>query len=104
MARWLNLLTNLFPLWVLTGGALALAHPPLFTWFDSTMIVWGLAIVMLGMGVTLSVDDFRKVAKMPRATAVGFVAQYSIMPFLGWSVAHLTELPTEFAAGLILVA
>jgi BASS family bile acid:Na+ symporter len=100
----LNRLTNLFPLWTALGAVLALVHPPLFTWFAGPLIVWGLAVIMLGMGITLSVDDFKRVLKMPVAVAVGFVAQYSIMPFLGWSIAHLLKLPTPFAVGLILVA
>jgi BASS family bile acid:Na+ symporter len=102
--RWLNLLTNLFPLWVLAGGALALLHPPWFTWFDNGYIVWGLALVMLGMGITLSIDDFRNVMRMPRAVAVGFGAHYLIMPLLGWSIATALALPTPFAVGLILVS
>lgn len=104
MTRWLNLLTNLFPLWVLIGGVLALIHPPLFTWFSGQAIVWGLAIIMLGMGITLSVDDFKRVVKMPRTVALGFVAHYFIMPFLGWSIARLLKLETPFAVGLILVS
>ena len=83
---------------------LALIHPPLFTWFGSREIVWGLAVIMLGMGITLSVDDFKGVLKMPRAVAAGFAAQYFIMPFLGWSIAYALQLPTPFAVGLILVA
>src|SRR5689334_9586377 len=104
MNRLLNLLTNAFPLWVVIGGVLALVHPPLFTWFSGPLIVWGLAVIMLGMGITLSVDDFKGVLRMPRAVAAGFVAQYTIMPFLGWAVAHALRLPTQFAVGLILVA
>ncbi|MGZ8940437.1 MAG: bile acid:sodium symporter family protein, partial [Limisphaerales bacterium] len=102
--RALTLLTNLFPVWVLLAGILALIHPPLFTWFSGPYIVWGLAIIMLGMGVTLSVGDFKEVLKMPKAVAVGFVAQFTFMPFLGWAAAHLLKLPDQFAAGLILVA
>jgi hypothetical protein len=34
MNRALSLATNLFPVWVLIGGALALAHPSWFTWFS----------------------------------------------------------------------
>lgn len=100
----LNAATNLFPLWVLLGGVLALVHPPLFTWFSGPAIVWGLALIMLGMGITLSVDDFKGVARMPRAVALGFVAQYTIMPLAGWAVASALDLPTPFAVGLILVA
>jgi bile acid:Na+ symporter, BASS family len=59
---------------------------------------------MLGMGVTLSLGDFIAVLKMPRAVAVGFVGQYTVMPFLGWGIAHALKLPDQFAVGLILVA
>src|SRR5438552_18293116 len=90
--QWLNLFTNLFPIWVLLGGALALMNPRLFTWFQGEAIVWGLAVIMLGMGITLSVDDFRRVLKMPRTVGAGYVAQYLIMPLMGWSVAHLLRL------------
>lgn len=104
MARWLNWLANLFPVWVVLGGALALVWPAWFTWFGSEAIKWGLAAIMLGMGITLGVDDFKAVLKLPKAVAAGFVGQYTIMPLLGWSVAHLLELPTPFAVGLILVS
>ena len=104
MNRSLAIATNLFPAWVLLGGVLALAHPAWFTWFGGDFITWGLAIIMLGMGITLSVDDFKAVLKMPRAVGIGFVAHYAIMPFLGWSIARVLRLETPFAVGLILVA
>ena len=104
MNRILAIATNLFPAWVLLGGALALAHPSWFTWFSGDFITWGLAIIMLGMGITLNLDDFRAVLKMPRAVAIGFVAHYAIMPFLGWSLAHVMRLETPLAVGLILVS
>jgi predicted Na+-dependent transporter len=47
MSRLLNLLTNLFPIWVLLGGTLALVQPGWFTWFRGPAIVWGLAVIML---------------------------------------------------------
>lgn len=104
MNRALSLATNLFPVWVLLGGVLALVHPAWFTWFSGDFITWGLAVIMLGMGITLSVDDCKRVLKMPRAVGIGFAAQYLIMPFLGWSIAHLLKLETQFAVGLILVS
>src|SRR3984957_17881355 len=104
MTRIAAIATNLFPVWVLTGGALALAHPAWFTWFNGEWITYGLAVIMLGMGITLSVDDFKRVLKMPRAVGIGFAAHYAIMPFLGWSIAHLLKLETPFAVGLILVS
>jgi BASS family bile acid:Na+ symporter len=95
--------TNLFPLWVLLAGAAALAWPPLFAWFSGDLIVWGLAVIMLGMGLTLSIDDFRAIGTMPGAVAAGVAAQYLIMPFLGWASATAFSLPTPLAVGVILV-
>jgi len=104
MRRLLLAAADWFPAWVLGAALLALWQPALFTWFSGPWIVWGLAVVMLGMGITLGVEDFAAVLKMPRAIALGFVAQYTIMPLLGWSVAKLLALPPAFAVGLILVA
>jgi BASS family bile acid:Na+ symporter len=104
MTRWLSHLTNAFPLWVLACGVVALFRPAWFTWFGRDHITWGLAIIMLGMGITLSLDDFKAVLKMPRAVAIGFIGQYTIMPFLGWAIAHGLDLDTPLAVGLILVS
>jgi bile acid:Na+ symporter, BASS family len=104
MRRLLLASADWFPAWVLTAALLALWQPSLFTWFSGPWIVWGLAVVMLGMGITLDVRDFASVLRMPRTVALGFAAQYTIMPLLGWSVAKMLALPPPFAAGLILVA
>lgn len=100
----LNWFANLFPVWVLLCGTIALFQPALFAWFRGDAIVWGLAVIMLGMGITLSVDDFKRVLKRPRVIAIGFAAQYVIMPLLGWSIARLLRLEPGLAVGFILVA
>lgn len=102
--RVVAIITQLFPVWVVLAGAVALAHPPLFTWFSGPLIVWALAVIMLGMGITLSIDDFRAVARMPRAVVAGVLAQYLIMPLVGWVAATAFGLPPALAAGVILVA
>jgi BASS family bile acid:Na+ symporter len=104
MQRLLAPLTNAFPLWVLAGGVLALFQPQWFTWFSGPWIVWGLAVIMLGMGMTLTLDDFRRVLTMPKPVALGFAAQFTIMPLLGWGIGLGLKLDTPFAVGLILVA
>jgi BASS family bile acid:Na+ symporter len=104
MSRVLGLATNAFPVWVVAGGVLALFWPSWFTWFSGPWIVWGLAVIMLGMGMTLIVDDFRRVLTMPKPVAIGFFAQFTIMPLLGWSIGLLLQLDTPFAVGLVLVA
>ena len=62
-----------------------------------------LAFVMLCMGLTLTIDDFRRIGRMPKAVAAGFLGQYTIMPVLAWGIAMLLNLPIHFAVGLILV-
>lgn len=104
MKRLLTAAADWFPAWVLGASLLALWYPGLFTWFGGPWIVWGLAVIMLGMGLTLSVEDFAAVLKMPRAVALGFAAQYSVMPLLGWALGKMLALPTDLAVGLILVA
>lgn len=102
--NYLTTLANLFPFWVVITAVLALIQPEWFTWFDKPKIIWGLGGIMLGMGMTLKVEDFVRVARTPRPVALGFLAQFSIMPMLGWGIAKTLQLPPEFAAGLILVS
>ena len=104
MRRILELVANAFPLWVVAACAAAVVEPAWFAWFRGEAIVWALAAIMLGMGVTLSVDDFARVATRPLAVLTGFVAQFLIMPLAGWGVATVAQLETPFAVGLILVA
>ncbi len=104
MLRVLSIATNLFPVWVVLGGVVALLEPAWFGWVNAGVITWGLAIIMLGMGITLSWDDFRAVLKMPRAVGAGVAAQFLIMPCLGWSIAHGLRLERDLALGLILVS
>lgn len=104
MPRFLANLINAFPLWVLAFSVTALVQPPWFTWFKGPLIVAALAVIMLGMGLTLTFEDFRRMARNPKPVAFGFFAQFGIMPLLGWGIATLLKLDTPFAVGLILVA
>lgn len=104
MSRVLPLLTNAFPVWVVVFAVFALVEPAAFAWFSGPWITGGLAVIMLGMGLTLTFDDFRGIGRMPRAVALGFLAQFTLMPFLGWSLGKVFALETPYAVGLILVA
>jgi BASS family bile acid:Na+ symporter len=103
MIQTLHFLANIFPVWVVVCSLLAFWQPRLFDWFQP-YIVPGLGVIMLGMGLTLSGDDFRQVFRMPRPIFVGVAGQFLLMPLLGWSLAHLMQLPKELAVGLILVS
>ncbi|WP_444994487.1 bile acid:sodium symporter family protein [Aliikangiella sp. IMCC44359] len=97
-------LIQAFPLWALLASGLALYEPSWFTWFSGSYITWGLGIIMLSMGLTLKFDDFTAIVRSPKGSLVGITLQYTIMPFLGWSLAQLFNLPPALSVGLILVA
>ncbi len=59
---------------------------------------------MLGMGITLKFSDFNILFKNPKWTIVGVLTQFSVMPFLGWSISRIFGLPDFFAVGLVLVS
>ena len=96
--------TNLFPVWSVIIGFLALTRPEYFLWFGKDAIGYGLAIIMLGMGMTLELKDFLQVWKSPKIIGIGVFAQYLIMPAWGAFLAWVFKLPDELAVGLILVA
>ena len=47
---------NLFPLWLMLGAAAAMLHPPSLTWFKREYTTQGLALTMMAMGTTLTLD------------------------------------------------
>lgn len=97
-------LTNTFPLWVLLASIISLFYPPAFTWFSGHLITFGLGMIMLGMGLTLRAEDFKGVFKYPLLVLIGVALQYTVMPFLGWSLSYVFHLSAPIAAGLILVS
>jgi len=103
MQRLLTWFTNLYPVWTIAVALLGLFKPSTLVWFNP-YVVAALGFVMLNMGLTLSVKDFRTLGKMPGSVVVGFALHYTIMPFSGWLVARWLNLDPQFAVGLILVA
>ncbi|GAQ91177.1 BILE ACID-SODIUM SYMPORTER FAMILY PROTEIN [Klebsormidium nitens] len=103
-ARISSVLTNAFPVWVALSCALALYRPTLFTWIQGQLTIWALGLTMLGMGTTLSFDDFKLALRIPKSFLAGVALQYTVMPALGYLIAHFLGLPHHFAVGIILVA
>ena len=63
-----------------------------------------LAIVMAGLGLHLTLDDFRRVARQPRAVIVALAVQCLLLPPVAFGLAMLLKLPPEFAVGLVLLS
>ncbi|QIG53392.1 bile acid:sodium symporter family protein [Altererythrobacter sp. BO-6] len=109
MIRWA---TNLFAVWTVLGTAWAWFVPEHFLWvvdgtfrpFGQSLVSVLLGVIMLGMGLTLSPQDFARVLKLPQAVAVGVALQFTVMPLAGVAFATLFGLEQGLAVGLILVA
>ena len=95
--------TLLFPLWTLMGAGLALLYPPLFTWFRGDLITMGLGVIMLGMGLGLTPQDFVRVGQRPRPVVIGVLTQFIVMPSIAALLAFALHLSPPLAVGLILV-
>lgn len=95
-------ITKLFPLWVLLCAGIAYLAPDPFKPYSKS-IPWLLGIVMLGMGLTMSLDDFKLVFKRPRDVIAGVALRYAIMPGIAFGVSKILGLSPSLAAGLILV-
>ena len=64
----------------------------------------GLAFIMLGLGMSLTIQDFIRVAKVPKDFLVGFICQLILLPIVALSLALVFKLPAELAVGLMLIA
>ncbi|WP_224992224.1 bile acid:sodium symporter family protein [Acinetobacter pittii] len=100
--RFTQFIQKTFALWVIVFAALALWQPEFFVWLKA-YIPWILGIIMLGMGMTMTVDDFKGVLQSPKAVLIGVVAQFVVMPGLAFILCKLFNLPPEIAVGVILV-
>ena len=63
-----------------------------------------LFIIMLGMGLELTLDDFKRVVVYPRAAVVGLLAQLAMLPLVGFLLASLFPLKPELAVGVVILA
>lgn len=63
-----------------------------------------LGVIMLGLGLSLRLADFRRVVVYPRAVAIGLGCQMLVLPAVCLGIAHAFALPPELAVGLMLLA
>jgi len=102
LLRFTQFIQKTFALWVVLFAGIALIVPEAFVWLK-VYITWMLGIIMFGMGMTMTVDDFKSVLQSPKAMGIGVVAQFIVMPGLAYALCQLFQLPAEIAIGVILV-
>lgn len=71
---------------------------------SSTYLPIALAVIMLGLGLSLTTADFRRVLTQPKAVATALAVQVLLLPTLAWALCHLFALPPALAVGLMLLA
>lgn len=92
---------TVFPILVLAAALFGFFFAPtarVLTPHVNTLLI----VIMFGMGLTLTLPDFKLVLTRPLPILIGVIAQYAIMPLAGWAVARVLGLPPDLAAGLIL--
>lgn len=72
--------------------------------FTSILLPLALAAVMLGMGLSLIPEDFRRITRYPKAVAVGTLCQVLLLPLIGLLITLLVPMQPVMAAGLMILA
>ncbi len=92
---------------IFAAVSLSMYYPHYFKMWGSfnlsLIIVPLLQLIMFGMGTELSLADFTRIVQMPKGVIIGCICHYTIMPMVGFGIAHAFNFPPEIAAGIILV-
>lgn len=70
----------------------------------SLLLPLAIGIIMLGLGLSLTLEDFRRVARYPRAVVVGLFLQTVLLPWAAFAIAILLKLSPALAVGLMLLS
>lgn len=75
----------------------------LVTLVNSVIIPICLFLIMMGMGLSLVVNDFKRVLKYPKAVGIGLTNQLIMLPLIGFALANFMPLRPEYAVGVMLL-
>jgi BASS family bile acid:Na+ symporter len=70
----------------------------------SIFLPMALAVIMLGLGLSLTVEDFRKVLSKPKPVVVALACQALILPAICFGIVYISALPPAIAVGMMLLA
>ena len=75
----------------------------LVTLVNSVIIPICLFLIMMGMGLSLVTNDFKRVLKYPKAVGIGLTNQLILLPIIGFALANIMPLRPEYAVGVMLL-
>lgn len=100
MSRWLANYTSIF---IIAVAVATFFVPHVFDWVRGTSQTVILGVIMLTMGLTLTTQDFKILARRPWDIFIGAAAQFIIMPGLAYTLVHVFRLSPPLAIGILLV-
>lgn len=74
---------------------------------DSTataILAISLIIIMTGMGLSLTLDDFRRVLKFPKAVFLGFLNQIILLPIIGYLLISVFDVDAYISIGIMILS
>lgn len=95
-------ISMLFPLWAVLFSIISYFNPSLVVGFKSWIIPL-LILIMFCMGITLKIDDFKRVLKRPKVIALAVSLQFLLMPFAAFIISKFFNLSDELLVGMVLV-
>ncbi len=100
LSRWLASNAS----WVVIAAAVfSFFLPSAFNWVRGNTQTVILGIIMLTMGLTLTTEDFKILARRPFDILIGACAQFFIMPCVAYLLVHVFQLEPALALGILLV-
>lgn len=72
--------------------------------FTQTLLGIMVAVIMLGMGASLTPRDFYLALRRPYGLVIGVLCQYGIMPLIGFTLAIILVVPETIAIGILIMA
>ncbi len=70
---------------------------------DQALLALMIFVIMLGMGASLTIADFKAVFRNPKGVFIGFVSQFGFMPLMAFILGYVLKLEPAFAISIILV-
>ena len=70
---------------------------------DQALLAVMIFVIMFGMGSSLTINDFKAIAKSPRGVLIGFLSQFGLMPLIALGLSVVLGLPPAYAIALILI-
>lgn len=99
-SRWLANYTSFF---IIGVAIVTFFLPHIFDWVRGNTQTVILGIIMLTMGLTLTTEDFKILARRPLDIFIGAAAQFIIMPGVAYLLVHVFHLNPAIAIGILLV-